>query len=121
MWTAWVVAAIALAGALFMLRFLMALLSEEPPSVGYWVVPMRRAPEKERHLAALRGMYFDGDYRGLSDGAGCGELPERENYAKEEFHSGLIAFDAFDVRPVAGFESGSIHPRRGRIFRERRL
>ena len=36
MWAAWVIAAIALAGAAFMLRFMMALLREGAPSVCYW-------------------------------------------------------------------------------------
>ena len=48
MWAAWVVAAIALAAAAFMLSFLMALLREGAPSVCYWMVPVRRKLEKER-------------------------------------------------------------------------
>ncbi len=46
MWPAWVIAAIALAGAAFMFRFLMALLRERAPSVCYWVVPVRPGPRK---------------------------------------------------------------------------
>ena len=121
MWAAWVVATIALAGAAFMLRFLMALLREGALSLCYWVVPVRRGPQKkEVHLEALRGIYFDDDYRATENhrSAGCGELLERENYAKEEFSSGLIALD---VRSLAGVDSCSIHPRRGHIFREHRL
>jgi hypothetical protein len=119
MWAAWVVATIALAGAAFMLRFLMALLREGPPSVCYWVVPMRRAPEKECRLKALRGIYFDDDCRAARDGSACcGELLENENYAREEVSSG---FTAFDVRPIAVVDSRSIHPRRGHIFREHRF
>jgi hypothetical protein len=118
MWAAWVVATIALAGAAFMLRFLMALLREGPPSVCYWVVPMRRAPEKECHLKALRGIYFHEDCRAVSDGACCGELSENENHAKEKLSSGLIAVD---VRPIAGLGWRTIHPKRGHIIREHRL
>ena len=121
MWPAWVIAAIALAGAAFMLRFLMALLREGAPSVGYWVVPVRRGPQKkEVHLEALRGIYFDDDCRATENhrSAGCVELLERENYAKEEFSSGLIALD---VRSIAGIDSRSIRPKRGHIFREHRL
>jgi hypothetical protein len=47
MWATWVVAAIALAAAAFMLRFLIALLREGAPSVCYWVVPVRREPKRE--------------------------------------------------------------------------
>jgi hypothetical protein len=47
MWVTWVVAAIALAAAAFMLTFLIALLRESAPSVCYWVVPVRREPERE--------------------------------------------------------------------------
>ena len=47
MWAAWVVAAIALAGCGFMLRFLIAMLREGAPSVCYWIVPVRRGPERE--------------------------------------------------------------------------
>ncbi len=120
MWPAWVIAAIALAGAAFMLRFLMALLREGAPSVCYWVVPVRRMPKKEVHLEALRGIYFDDDCRATENhrSAGCGELLERENYAKEVFSSGLIALD---VRSIAGIDSRSIRPKRGHIFREHRL
>ncbi len=46
MWATWVVAAIALAAAAFMLTFLIALLREGAPSVCYWVVPVRREPRK---------------------------------------------------------------------------
>jgi hypothetical protein len=42
MWEASVFAAIALAAAAFMLRFLIALLREGSPSVCYWVVPGRQ-------------------------------------------------------------------------------
>ena len=118
MWTAWVVAAIALAGAAFMLRFLMALLREGPPSVCYWVVPERWGPQKEAQLKALHGIYFDDDCHTARDGGTCsGELLENENYAKEEISSGLIALD---VRSIAGVDSRSIYARRAQIYREHR-
>ena len=119
MWAVWVIAAIALAGAAFMLRFLMALLREGAPSVCYWVVPVHRAPEKEVHLKALRGIYFDDDCRAASDGSGCCvELLDKENYAKQKSDSDLIALD---IRPIAGLGGRSILPGRGHIFREHGL
>lgn len=66
MWTAWVVAAIALAGASFMVRFLIAMLREGAPSVSYWVVPVRRGPESEI-LEALSSDYVTENWR-----VGCG-------------------------------------------------
>jgi len=42
MWASWGIAAVALAGAAFMLRFLIALLREGAPSVSYCVVPVTR-------------------------------------------------------------------------------
>jgi hypothetical protein len=59
----WVVAAIALAAAAFMLRFLIALLREGTPAACYWVVPARGRPEKGRNLPVLRGIYPDEDRR----------------------------------------------------------
>jgi hypothetical protein len=47
MWAAFAVAAVALAGTAFMLRFLIALLREGAPSVCYWVVPVRRRTLRE--------------------------------------------------------------------------
>jgi hypothetical protein len=121
MWAAWVVAAIALAAAAFMLRFLIALLSEGAPSVCYWVVPVRREPQKEGHLEALSGICLDGSCRATESDRGDDRLGslENENYAKEERSSGLIALD---VRPVSdGLGWRSIHPRRSSVFREHRL
>ena len=47
MWSALVVAAIGLAAAAFMLRFLLALLREGAPSVCYWVIPSVAGDEEE--------------------------------------------------------------------------
>jgi hypothetical protein len=97
----------------------MALPREGPPSIRYRVVPLLWAPQKEAHPKTLCGIYFDGDCRAASHGgAGCVDLLEKEDYAKENFSSGLIAFD---VRSVAGFDSRSIHPKRAHIFREHRF
>jgi len=57
MWAALMVAAVALAGAAFMLRFLVALLREGAPSVCYWVVPVRRRLLRE-DLEVLSGDGF---------------------------------------------------------------
>jgi hypothetical protein len=121
MWGASVVAAIALAAAAFMLRFLIALLSESAPSVCYWVVPVGGEPEGKEHLRVLRGIYFDDDCRatGCNRGDYYLEFLENENHGKEECTSGLIALD---VRPAsARLGWSSIHARRGNVLRERRF
>jgi hypothetical protein len=119
MGAAWAVAAIALAGATFMLRFLIALLREGAPSVCYWV-PVRRESENEVRLTGLRGIYLDDDCSTDSDrSADYVELLENKDYAEEESSSGLIALDARAVSN--GFAWRSIHPRRGSVFRENRL
>jgi hypothetical protein len=46
MWAAWVVAAVALTGASFMLRFLIAMLREGALSVSYWVVSVPSGPRE---------------------------------------------------------------------------
>ena len=99
MWAAWAVAAIALAATAFMLRFLIALLSENAPSVCYWLVPVRREPEKEQDLKVLHGIYFDDDCRATASDHGdySLELMENEHHAKEKCTSGLITLS---VRPV---------------------
>jgi hypothetical protein len=68
MWAVSVVAAIALAGFVFMLRFLIALLREGTPSVCYWVAPLRREPEKERYLRDLKNIYVGDDYLATETG-----------------------------------------------------
>jgi hypothetical protein len=40
MWAALMVSAVALAGAAFMLTFLVALLREGAPSAWYWIIPV---------------------------------------------------------------------------------
>jgi hypothetical protein len=125
MWAAWIVAAIALTGAAFMLRVLVALLGEGAPSVCYWVVPARREPRREvldaRRANYVNANYVEDDCRAseCNRGENCVELLEKESYAKEERSSDLVAFD---VRPVSGSVGWrSIQPRRGDIFREHRL
>jgi|HubBroStandDraft_2_1064218.scaffolds.fasta_scaffold05742_2 hypothetical protein len=99
MWAAWAVAAIALAATAFMLRFLIALLSENAPSVCYWLAPVRREPEKEPDFKVLHGIYFDDDCRATASDHGDYrlELMENEHHAKEKCTSGLITLS---VRPV---------------------
>ena len=120
MWAAWVVAAIGLAAAAFMLRFLIALLRESAPSVCYWVVPVRRAPEKEGHLKVLHGVYFDDDCRATESDRGDyrWELTENENHEKEECSSVLIALD---VRASDSMGWRSIHSKRCYVFGEHRF
>jgi hypothetical protein len=120
MWPAWVVAAIALSGASFMVRFLVALLREGAPPTCYWVVPIRRDPEKQSHLKALGGIYFDND----AGAAECNrdedylEFLENEGHAKKEYDSGLIALDVRTGPAYMGWRA--IQPSRGNVFREQR-
>jgi hypothetical protein len=123
MWAAWVVAAIALAGAGFMLWFLMALLRECAPSGRYWVAPVRRERKKERHLGKLGGIYVRENSRAAETGGGEGDyrlgLVGIENHAKEECASSLVTLD---VRPVSeGLGGRSIHSKRGYVFPPHRL
>jgi len=121
MWATWVVAAIGLAAVAFMLRFLMALLRENEPSVCYWVVPVRQETEKEEHLKVLRGIYSDDDCR-TTEGDRHDyhlELLENEHHAKKKFTSGLMVLDVCPVSDHLGRRS--IHPKRGYVFGEPRL
>ena len=120
MWAAWIVATIALTGAAFMLRVLIAFLGERAPSICYWVVPARTEAVRKVVRAWSDG-YVEDDYETAE--CKCGEyyeeLLENGNYAKKEFSSGLIALD---VRPVSrGLGWRSIRPRPGYVFREHRL
>jgi hypothetical protein len=67
MWAAWIVAAIALAAAAFMLRFLIALLLEGAPSVWYWATPVRPGIETTVVETLGRGDIED-EWRGF-----CGQ------------------------------------------------
>jgi hypothetical protein len=120
MWAAWIVAAVALLAAAFMLRVLVAFLSERPPSVFYWVVPVR----SEGH----RGMFeaWSANYVEVDcQTAECDsreyydELLENGNYAKQECSSGLIVFNVRAVSDGLGWRS--IPTKRGHVFREHRL
>jgi hypothetical protein len=91
MWAPWIVAAIALAGAVFMLSFLIALLREGAPAASYWVT------ECDRH-----------DYE---------EFSENEGHAEKENDSGLIVLD---VGPFSsGLGCRPIYARGGNVLRER--
>jgi len=120
MWAVWVVAAIALAACVFMLRFLIALLREGTPSVCYWVAPVRREPEKERYLRDLKNIYVGDDCPATETGQNtcCEEVLEKRNYANEEYSSGFIALDVRFVSDSLGWRA--VHSRRGSIFREHR-
>jgi hypothetical protein len=111
MWAAGMVAAIALAGVAFMLRFLMALMLESAPSVCYWVVPVRREiereaeTEKDRYLGFPSSICLDEDPRHAESGYGDYYLElENENRAKE-YASGLIALDVPHVSDGLGWRS----------------
>jgi hypothetical protein len=119
MWAAWVVAAVALAATAFMLRFLIALLRESAPSVCYWLVAVRREPEKERHLKVLHGIYFDDDCRATVSDHGDYrlELMENEHHAEEKCSSGLITLAVRPVPDNVVWRSGQ--PSRGNVFRGR--
>jgi len=121
MWAAWVVAAIAFAATAFMLRFLIALLRENAPSVCYWLVPVSRELEKERYLRVLGGIYFHEDCRPTESDRGDYrlELVENEHHADEKYTSGLVTLA---VRPIPdNVVWRSIEPSRGNAFRGRRL
>ena len=119
MWPAWVVAAIALAAAAFMLRFLIALLREGAPSVCYWVVPVRRGQEKEVHLKALGGIYFEDECCATHPDDYHLEFLENEGHAEEKYDSGVIALDGRPADARLGWRS--IYSSRGYGFRQRRL
>jgi hypothetical protein len=120
MWPAWVVAAFALAGASFMVRFLVALLREGAPPACYLVVPIRWEPEKRSHLKALGGIYFDDDAGAAECNRGDDylEFLENEGHAKKEYDSGLIALDVRTAPAYMGWRT--IQPGGGNVFREQR-
>jgi hypothetical protein len=117
------VAAIALGGVAFMLRFLIALLRERAPSICYWVVPVRREieretrKEKERHLGFPSSIYVDEGYRSTESDHLYLKL-ENENRAKE-YASGLIALDVHTFPNGLGWRS--IRSRGRNAFHQHRL
>lgn len=121
MWAAWVIAAIALAATAFMFRFLIALLLESAPSVCYWLVPIRREPEKEPDLKVLHGIYFDDDCRVTASDHGDYrlELMENEHHAEEKCASDLIALAVSPIPHNVVWRP--IEPNPGNAFRGRRL
>ncbi|MGA8273295.1 MAG: hypothetical protein WB919_17165 [Candidatus Sulfotelmatobacter sp.] len=105
MWLAATLVAIALTGAAFMIRFLIALLREGAPLVCFWVVPTRRYREKRLHTGVTRGMYFDDDFRATENNCGYPqEVRENKNYAKEHA-PGLISLDVRSVSASLGRRS----------------
>jgi hypothetical protein len=115
MWATWIVAAISLAAAVFMLRFLIALLREGAPSVCYRVVLVRREPEQ---VEVLCETYFDDDWRATEDDrGGCSvEFLENGIYAKQERSSNLIVPGSGAVSNRVGWRS--IQLRGGHDFGE---
>jgi hypothetical protein len=94
MWVAVTFVAIALTGTVFLLWFLFALLRESAPSTCYWIVPIRREPERESG-ESLSGIYVENAGRATEHESSnyYVELLENEGHAKE-CASGLIALDA---------------------------
>jgi hypothetical protein len=120
MWAAWVIAAIALAAAAFMLRFLVALLRESAPSVCYWVVPVRREPEKEVHLKVRGDIYFDDEFCAMEWNRDDCHVEFLENgHAEEKYDSGLISLDVHPASVRLGWRSS--YSSGGSVFREHRL
>jgi hypothetical protein len=113
MWGAFVVAAIALAAAAFMIRFLIALLREGAPPVCFWVVIVRRDPEADES-------YVDKHDTPECNHSVCWPelLVENQGHAKEVRASGLISLDVRHVSAGLGWRS----IRRGvDVLRERRI
>jgi hypothetical protein len=93
-----VVAATAFAAAIYMLRFLIALLQEAAPSVFGWIVSVR--PET--------GRYADDDFDATecSHGVRCPELfVENKGHAQEVYVPGLIRLDVHPVSTSLGQRS----------------
>lgn len=120
MYTAWIIATIALASAGFMLWFLSALLRESPPSVCYRVLPVRRKPEKEKDSGVLRRIYGDENCRATvtNQGEYHRQSLENENYDTQKCKSGLIAVDVRAIPERLGWRA--IHAKRVYSFRELR-
>jgi hypothetical protein len=121
MWAAWVIVAIALAATAFMLRFLIALLLESAPSVCYWLVPVRREPEKERQLQVLRGVCIEDACRMTENDSGDyrRELTENEHHAEEKCIPDLIGPSLHPGRDNVVWRT--VQPSGGNVFRGRRL
>jgi len=118
--TAWVIPAIALTGAGFMLWFLIALLRESPPSVCYWVAQVPGKCEKGKDLVGLRRIYVDENCRATAaNRSECyRQLPENENRETERCKSGLITVDVRALSDRLGWSA--IHTKRSYSFRELR-
>ena len=109
MWVAVAFVAITLTGTAFMLRVLLALLRKSASSNCYWVVPIRREPERESPESP-RGARVDGKRPapGNDPSDYYIELLENEGHAKK-FASGLIALDFHRVSDNLGRRS--VHKR----------
>ncbi len=100
MWEAWMVAAIALVAAAFMLRFLIALLREGAPAVCYWVVAARRDPDADVS-------YIDKYGTPECNRSVCWAelLVENQDHAEEVRASSLISLDIHHVSAGLGRRS----------------
>jgi hypothetical protein len=104
MWAAAMFAAIALAGVVFMVWFLLGLIRDRAPSNTYWLVPLLLNPGEER----LRKGNFGGETE-RKRREDYVELSENEGYARERASSTI----ALDIRPASGgLGWGSIQPKR---------
>jgi hypothetical protein len=115
-----VVAAIGFGGAVFMLRFLLALLREGAPSVCYWVVPVRRKPQREAFQVLSIG--YEGCAcceTGSNRSEFRVELLENENREKGKYGSSPITVDGRISSGRLGWRA--IHPKHSYGLRERRL
>lgn len=103
MWASVVVAAIALAAAAYMLRFLMALLFEDGPSICYLVLPSYRELDTEKSSSSLRRIDFDEKCRATEvSGNTSDDLLGKRNYVEENYFSGRIVFDVRSVSNGCG-------------------
>jgi hypothetical protein len=116
-----VVAAIGFGAAAFMLRVLMALLREGPPSVCYRVVPVSRKLEKGEDLEALGRIYVDESCRATeaNRSAPYRGVLEKENHDEGRYGQGLIAIDVRDVSGRADWRA--INARHNAVLRQRRF
>ena len=123
MWVAVTFAAVALTGTVFMIWFLFALLRENAPSTNYWVVSIRREPERESIKAPGTGHADDDSFAAKANAREFSfESLENEHHAQERV-SGRIALNLRFVHDHVGWRPihwQSIH-KRVDVFREHGL
>ena len=121
-WVVAPIAAIAFGGAVFMLRFLLALLREGAPAARYWAAPTRQKRQIE-HLQFLRIAYDVAEcrekvrnYSGFAAESFAAGSLEGQNHAKDEHGSGLIDINVCVDSSRQDWRA--IHARCSYIFRE---